>query len=492
MSSLSPPVSLPVSLDRLSRIGLGEELPDAATERGETNGKSTSKSNPRQQSLRNEGRVASVLVLISSDSRVLFTLRSKTLRSHPGQVSFPGGRQDEEDEGDDVLTALRETQEEVGLDYASTWKKKGRKGEDTSGGEPIRKEETSDEMVNDEDGNQKDDDEDDNHFRILCRMRTTEAIGRLCVIPIVAVHLQKSWKDLHRDLVLNCDEVEEAFWVPLSFFHDDANLTECYPVPDWPVPGEIFVYRKYDYEFPLTNRTFAITGLTAQIVHRVASAVLCGNGPITKEGNDTSIDNNGIILGGNIGKGNTPPKTTTAATQTLSLSSTSPSASASTLRGFLQRRISSCVPAKNHHHPKRSSDGSVGGGKWMKHFFVLSGGAGSSACSSSSGGILHQYDSSEQALRKEQSATKKNRLRLIANTEHDDSYTSVSVVSETVREEQHQQQHYAFEISTLGGRIRWELAASSPEERLLWAERIESIVNYNRNDSTSMGMHSRS
>jgi 8-oxo-dGTP pyrophosphatase MutT (NUDIX family) len=45
---------------------------------------------------------------------VLLTLRTAHLNAHAGQVSFPGGRVEEQDV-DAVATALRETQEEVGL-----------------------------------------------------------------------------------------------------------------------------------------------------------------------------------------------------------------------------------------------------------------------------------------------------------------------------------------------------------------------------------------
>jgi 8-oxo-dGTP pyrophosphatase MutT (NUDIX family) len=45
---------------------------------------------------------------------LVFTERRADLRRHPGEISFPGGRQDEPDE-DLLATALRETQEEVGL-----------------------------------------------------------------------------------------------------------------------------------------------------------------------------------------------------------------------------------------------------------------------------------------------------------------------------------------------------------------------------------------
>ena len=46
---------------------------------------------------------------------VLFTERSKELRAHAGQVSFPGGSIDPADEGDPRVAALREAREEVGL-----------------------------------------------------------------------------------------------------------------------------------------------------------------------------------------------------------------------------------------------------------------------------------------------------------------------------------------------------------------------------------------
>ncbi len=45
---------------------------------------------------------------------ILLTLRTQHLSSHAGQVSFPGGRSEAFD-GSSVVTALRETQEEVGL-----------------------------------------------------------------------------------------------------------------------------------------------------------------------------------------------------------------------------------------------------------------------------------------------------------------------------------------------------------------------------------------
>jgi 8-oxo-dGTP pyrophosphatase MutT (NUDIX family) len=65
-----------------------------------------------------EAAAASVLVpLVMRDDglHVLLTMRTAHLRDHAGQISFPGGRV-EHDDVDAVATALRETEEEVGLD----------------------------------------------------------------------------------------------------------------------------------------------------------------------------------------------------------------------------------------------------------------------------------------------------------------------------------------------------------------------------------------
>ncbi|MGI8660131.1 MAG: NUDIX hydrolase [Thermoleophilaceae bacterium] len=48
----------------------------------------------------------------------VFTERRGDLRRHAGEISFPGGRQDEPDE-DLRTTALREAEEEIGLDPAA-------------------------------------------------------------------------------------------------------------------------------------------------------------------------------------------------------------------------------------------------------------------------------------------------------------------------------------------------------------------------------------
>jgi 8-oxo-dGTP pyrophosphatase MutT (NUDIX family) len=64
-----------------------------------------------------DSRVAAVLIpliLHPDGATVLFTERAAHLSAHAGQVSFPGGAYEAQDE-DLVATALRETQEETGI-----------------------------------------------------------------------------------------------------------------------------------------------------------------------------------------------------------------------------------------------------------------------------------------------------------------------------------------------------------------------------------------
>ena len=64
-------------------------------------------------------RKASVLIPITrhkpgKNSKIVLTVRSENLNNHPGQISLPGGSEEAID-SDVVATALRESEEEIGL-----------------------------------------------------------------------------------------------------------------------------------------------------------------------------------------------------------------------------------------------------------------------------------------------------------------------------------------------------------------------------------------
>jgi 8-oxo-dGTP pyrophosphatase MutT (NUDIX family) len=76
-----------------------------------------------RQTCRLEGfRAAAVLVPIlvepARPERLILTVRDAGLRSHAGQISFPGGKCDEGD-ADAATTAIRETSEELGVEPAA-------------------------------------------------------------------------------------------------------------------------------------------------------------------------------------------------------------------------------------------------------------------------------------------------------------------------------------------------------------------------------------
>ena len=71
---------------------------------------------PREAPL-GELRPSAVMLLLLGepwDERIVFQVRTQTVRHHKGEISLPGGRRDEGDQSF-LHTALRETHEEVGV-----------------------------------------------------------------------------------------------------------------------------------------------------------------------------------------------------------------------------------------------------------------------------------------------------------------------------------------------------------------------------------------
>ncbi len=75
---------------------------------------------PHRVNFEGETKSAAILILFALDregqSSVLFIRRAEDTGTHSGQMAFPGGKAESHDQGDPVVTALRETEEEVGVE----------------------------------------------------------------------------------------------------------------------------------------------------------------------------------------------------------------------------------------------------------------------------------------------------------------------------------------------------------------------------------------
>lgn len=68
---------------------------------------------PKGRKLRPAGVLVAVM-MVAGQLHVILTKRASGLKHHPGQIAFPGGKQDAGDP-DIIATALREAHEEIGL-----------------------------------------------------------------------------------------------------------------------------------------------------------------------------------------------------------------------------------------------------------------------------------------------------------------------------------------------------------------------------------------
>ncbi len=170
---------------------------------------------------------------IDGNLHVLFNKRASTLEHQPGDICFPGGRQ----EGNETLleTALRETEEELGISREK--------------------------------------------IQLLGQTDYIISISSAVITPFVGFV-----KDLHpADIRFNTDEVAEIFTVPFSFFtttepeihylYFQANTPDDFPF-ERITGGENYPFAKpkipelfYDYFGNI------IWGITAQITHHIVTLI---------------------------------------------------------------------------------------------------------------------------------------------------------------------------------------------------------------------------
>ena len=149
---------------------------------------------------------AAVLIALTDEENpeVIYTLRSNKVSSHQGEVSFPGGMQEESDTSL-IMTALRESEEEIGLPQ--------------------------------------------NCVKILGSLDTMVSRFNVSVTPFVGI--------IPGDVELNTssEEIEACFKVPLSFLLKDKR----YRNDEVNRNGETFYMPAYKYS------SYVIWGLTAMI-----------------------------------------------------------------------------------------------------------------------------------------------------------------------------------------------------------------------------------
>ena len=173
-----------------------------------------------------ELRKAAVLIAVtdSKEPELIYTLRSNKVGSHGGEVSFPGGMYEEKD-GTLENTALRESEEETGLDR--------------------------------------------NKVNILGSIDTVVSRFNISVTPYVGI--------VPHDIELNdsSDEIEACFRVPVSFLlrdkrhrNDEINRN-----------GDIFFMPAYQYN------SYIIWGLTAMMTEDFLNIALDAGIDLKSKGN---------------------------------------------------------------------------------------------------------------------------------------------------------------------------------------------------------------
>ncbi len=177
-------------------------------------------------------RYSAVLIPIfmtDNGAELLFTKRSMSLKHQPGDICFPGGRREGRENG--LQTALRETEEEVGIPSENV--------------------------------------------EVLGRTDFVVTTYAAIITPFVGIIKNMTPNDVN----INPDEVEETFTIPLKFFIEtepqEHYINIFYDIPeDFPfddiVGGKNYSWKKVRQpELFYYYKNYVIWGFTARIVNNL-------------------------------------------------------------------------------------------------------------------------------------------------------------------------------------------------------------------------------
>jgi 8-oxo-dGTP pyrophosphatase MutT (NUDIX family) len=160
-----------------------------------------------------EGLAAAVLILlvkIKSEWNIVYTRRTNGVRTHQGEVSFPGGAYEKGDLSMDQ-TALRETWEEIGVKPDC--------------------------------------------IKLLGGLNPIKTISNFMVYPYVGI------MNCSPVFKINVDEVETVFLIPVNWLKDEANKYEQDHIIDEHTVRRVIHYVDYHGEH--------LWGLTARITQEI-------------------------------------------------------------------------------------------------------------------------------------------------------------------------------------------------------------------------------
>jgi len=175
--------------------------------------KHLSQINPTSPAAETNEAAAAVLILLVNENgewKIVYTHRTNGVRTHQGEVSFPGGGYEVLDESM-VHTALRETYEEIGINPEC--------------------------------------------IRVIGGLDPIRTISNFMVYPFVGI------MECAPEFKINPDEVERVFMIPLKWLNDPTNFYEQDHLVEDQFIRKVIHYRNYEDEH--------LWGLTARITQKL-------------------------------------------------------------------------------------------------------------------------------------------------------------------------------------------------------------------------------